>query len=264
MGEKNKRPASKIPQHKRDTVKKLADKMKNSKTILIASTKGLPASQFQAIKRKLRGKAEISMARKTLIMRAIADSGKGTLQTFKSSITSDFALMFSDMDAFELAGLLTESQSPTKAKVGDICPEDITIEAGLTELIPGPAISELGAVGLKVKVENGKLAIVTTAVICKKGAIIDAKVSNVLGKLNILPMKVGFIPVAAYDATGDKIYTDIKIDKKGAHEALKDAIGKAFGFAVGIGYFTAETVKFFITKAAIEERALEKKLGGAQ
>ena len=76
-----------IPQHKKDTVKKIAEKMKSSKTILIASTKGLPASQFQAIKRKLRGKAEISMARKTLIIRAIADSGKGTLQNLKTSIT---------------------------------------------------------------------------------------------------------------------------------------------------------------------------------
>ncbi len=253
-----------VPQHKKDTVKKLAEKMKTSKTILIASTKGLPASQFQAIKKKLRGKAEISMARKTLIMRAIADSGKGTLQNLKTSITSDYALMFSDMDAFELAGLLTESQSPTKAKVGDICPEDINIEAGPTTLIPGPAISELGAVGLKVAVENGKLSIRVGATICKKGQPINDKVVNVLGKLNIMPMKVGFIPIAAYDAKADTIYTEIKIDKKGAHEALKDAIGKAFGFAVEIGYFTKETVKYFITKAAIEEMALEKKFGGAQ
>lgn len=258
MGEKFR--AKPVPEEKKLSVKKLTEKMKSSKTIMIASTKGLPASQFQAIKTKLRGRVEIAVAKKSLILRAISESGKGTLQNMKELIVSDSALMFSDIDAFELASLLIESQSPTKAKVGDIAPEDLHIEAGPTELIPGPAISELGAVGLKVAVENGKLAIRQAATICKKGEKINDKVANVLGKLNILPMKVGFLTVAAYDAKSDTIYTEIKIDKKGALDELRNAIGKAFGFAVNVGYYTAETVKYFIAKAGLEEKSLEKKV----
>jgi large subunit ribosomal protein L10 len=255
MGEKFREKP--IPESKKATVKSLADKMKNANTILIASTKGLPASQFQAIKTKLRGTAEIAVAKKSIILRAIAETKKGSLQNLKDVLGSDFALMFSNMDAFELGGLLMDSQSPTKAKVGDIAPEDLKIDEGPTSLIPGPAISELGAVGLKVAVEGGKLSIRQGAVICKKGEPINAKVANVLGKLNIMPMKVGFIPVAAYDAKNDKIYTEIKIDKKGTLEALRVSISKAMGFAVNVGYFTKETVKYFIAKAGVEEKALE-------
>ena len=212
-------------------------------------------------KKKLRGKAEIVVAKRSLVLRAVAATEKGALQNIKKLIGADSALMFSEMDAFELASLLVDSESAAKAKVGDICPEDIKVDEGPTSLIPGPAISELGAVGLKVAVENGKLSIRQGAVICKKGDKISDKVVNVLGKLNILPMKVGFIPVAAYDAKEEKIYTEIKIDKKGTLDSLRGAISKAFGFAVGINYLTQQTVKYFIAKAGLQEKVIEAKLG---
>ena len=165
------------------------------------------------------------------------------------------------MDAFELSGLLIEKQSSAKAKVGNISPEDIEVGPGPTELMPGPAISELGSVGLKVAVENGKLAIKQGAIIVKKDEVIDEKAANAMGKLNIMPMKVGFIPLAAYDAKGDTVYAEIKIDKKGTLEALREAVGKSFGFAVNVGYAVKETISYFIAKAGVEERALEKLVG---
>lgn len=253
-----------VPEFKKEAVKKLSEKMKGSKTVLLASIKGLPASQFQQIKSKLRGHAEIYVSKKTLVERALKDAGKGALMNLKELIGPDVAIIFSDMDAFELAGTLIDKQSPAKARVGDIAPEDLRVEEGPTDLIPGPAISELGAVGLKVAVEAGKLAIKNAAVICKKGQPITDKVSNVLTKLNIKPMKVGFIPLAAYDSKSDTIYREIKIDKKGTLENLRTSISKAFGFAVNVGYFTNETVKYFIAKAGIEEKALEMKFGNSQ
>jgi large subunit ribosomal protein L10 len=250
--------ASPVPEYKKKSVAALAEKMRKSKTVLIASTKGLPSSQFQKIKKDLRGKAEISVAKKSIISRAITETEKGTLQNLKNQLQSDIALIFSDMDAFELSALLVESQSATKAKAGDIAPEDVHVEPGPTELIPGPAISELGSVGLKVAVENGKLAIKIAATIVKKGEPINDKVAGVMGKLNILPMKVGFIPLAAYDSKDDKIYVGIKIDKKAALEELRTSIAKALGFAVNLKYLAKETLSFFISKAVIEEKALAR------
>ncbi len=251
---------SSVPEIKKESVKMLSEKMKNSKTVLLASIKGLPASQFQQIKAKLRGSAEIFVAKKTLVDRALKQTEKGALLNLKDLIGADVAIIFSDVDAFELAATLIDKQSPAKAKVGDLAPEDIRIEEGLTSLIPGPAISELGAVGLKVAVEGGKLAIKNSAVICKKGEPISGKVSNVLTKLNILPMKVGFIPLAAYDAKNDTIYAEIRIDKKATLENLRESISKAFGFAININYFTAETVKYFIAKAGLEADSLSSKV----
>ena len=253
-----KREISTVPEYKKKIVDELVKKMKNSKTVLIASTKGLPSGQFQEIKKKLRGKAEIMVAKKSLVLRAIGKVEKGALQNLKEQVGADIALFFSNLDAFELSGLLADNQSPTKAKAGDIAPEDITVEPGPTNLMPGPAISELGAVGLKVSVENGKLAIRQQTTIVKAGGIINDKIASVMAKLNITPMKVGFLPLAAYDGKTEKVYVGIKIDKKGTLEALKEAISKSAGFAINIKYVTSENVKFFIAKAGIEGLALEK------
>ena len=72
-----KREISTVPEYKKKIVDELVKKMKNSKTVLIASTKGLPSGQFQEIKKKLRGKAEIMVAKKSLVLRAIGKVEKG-------------------------------------------------------------------------------------------------------------------------------------------------------------------------------------------
>jgi ribosomal protein L10 len=249
---------SRVPEYKKKIVSDLANKIKKSKTVLIASSKGLPGGQFHSIKKNLRGKAEMIVVKKSLLLRAIASVEKGALQNLKDKIGSDIVLLFSNIDAFELSALLAENRSSARAKTGDIAPEDIKVEPGPTELLPGPAISELGAVGLKVAVEGGKLTIKQGTTVVKKDEVINEKVSSVLGKLKIMPMKVGFIPTAAYDSKSDVVYFDIKIDKKGALEELRNAISKAFGFAVNIGYVAKETLSHFIMKAVQEEKAIEK------
>jgi len=264
MAEKKSVREKPIPDYKKDLVVKIAEKIKSSRTVLVASTKGLPASQFQMIKKKLRGKAEIMVAKKSIVVRAISGIEKGALQNLKEQVGADVCLIFSGLEAFELSGLLVDNQSPARAKAGDIAPADIDVEPGPTDLIPGPAISELGSVGLKVAVEDGKLAIKQGATIVKEGEVIDGKASGVMGKLGITPMKVGFIPVAAYDSESDMIYTEIKIDKEGTLADLRSAIGKAFGFAVNIGYTVKETISYFISKAAMEEKALAAKVDSGE
>jgi len=247
-----------IPEYKLKAVKNISDKIQNSKTVLIASIKGLPSSQFHSIKKKLRGKAEIKISKKSIVIRAIDSIDKGSVKNLKKEIKADIALFFSDMDAFELSALLSENKSSTKAKVGDIAPENIKIEPGPTDLMPGPAISELGSVGLKVAVEDGKIAIKEGAVIVKEGEEINENVASVLGKLGIEPMKIGFEPVAAYDSESDKVYVGIKINKEETLEAMKEMISKSLGFAVKRGYVCKETIVYFISKAGAEAKILEK------
>jgi len=246
-----------IPEYKIKLVADLAQMMKKSKTVLIASTRGLPSSQFHEIKKNLRGKADVKVARKSAVIRAIEATKNETLQDLKNQIGADIALFFSNMDAFELSGLLSESRSSTKAKTGDIAPEDIRVEPGPTELVPGPAISELSGVGLKVSVEGGKLAIKLPHTIVKQGEVIKENVASVMAKLGIAPMKVGFEPLAAYDGNSKKIYVGIKIDKVAALEELKNLISKALGFAVNVNYAAKETISYFISRAAGEEKAIE-------
>ena len=60
-----------ISDEKKEAVKDLVNLLKNNNTILIASIKDIPASQFQEIGKKLRGKAEVRVPKKSLILRAI-------------------------------------------------------------------------------------------------------------------------------------------------------------------------------------------------
>ncbi len=251
---------SKALEQKKKIVIDLARKMKENKTILIASTKSLPSSQFHKIKKDLRGKADIVVAKKSIILRAISAVEKGALQNLKNYIGADIALFFSDIDAFELSRLLSESQSPAKAKSGDIALEDISIEPGPTELIPGPAISELSGVGLRVAVEGGKLVIKQGAIIAKKGDKIKENTASVLGKLSVLPMRVGFIPIAAYDSISDKTYENIKIDVKLILENLREFIKSSIGLAFNLGYVCKETLPSLIARAGMHEKALEKRM----
>jgi large subunit ribosomal protein L10 len=247
-----------VPEYKLKIVNELVSKMKKSKTILVASTKGLPSSQFHLIKKNFRGKAEIKVVKKSAAIRAIEAAARPGLDKLKNEIKADVAIFFSDVDLFELSGMLGDNQSSTRAKPGDIAPEDISVEAGPTDLLPGPAISELSSVGLRVAVEGGKITIKLPKVIVPKGEEIKENVASVLGKLNITPMKVGFEPVAAYDSVNEKVYVGIKIDKKATLEQLRLDIGKALGFARARNYVTKETLSYFFGKANAEEKAIEK------
>jgi len=255
------KPKTHVSDAKKKAVKELSELIKNKKTILIASIKNLPASQFQEISKKLRGKAIVKVPKKSLIFRAIDDAKNETLKKLEENIHEDIALLFSDLDCFDLAGELIENKTPVGAKAGQESPEDIEIPAGPTDLIPGPAISELGALGLQVQVEDGKLTIKQSKVILKKGDEISEEAAGIMNKLDIKPFSVGFIPMASFDTKDNKLYAEINIDKEGTLEDLKSAFGRALPFAVEIEYVSKDTIGFLLSKAASHGEALGK-LGG--
>lgn len=238
-------------------VKALAKEMNGCRTILVASCKGLPSAQFNDIRKKLRDVAVVKMVKKTAALRAIENTGNASMKGLENEITADVAFFFSNEEPFSLSARLSENQIPSKARAGDIALEDIEIQPGLTDLVPGPAISELSGVGLKVAVKEGKLDIVKGAIVARAGDKIKENVASVLSKLGISPMRVGFIPIAAYDKNDNKVYVGIKIDKEGTLNELKEMIRKALGFAVGVKYSTQDTIRYFISRAGMEEKAIQ-------
>lgn len=233
---------------KKAKVKELAELMKK-KTVMVVSVKGLPSAQFQDIKKKLRGKAKIQVVKKSLVDFALDHSGIKELHDLVPYVTESTAILFSDQDAFEISGVLSNEKSPQKAKAGQIAPFDIEVKAGPTELIPGPDISALSAVGLAPKVENGKIAVMQDKVILEEGKAVTQAVASIMAKLDIIPFEVGLEPVAAYDGEEKTVYVDIKIDKEATLTELEYAIKRSVSFAVEINYPTTETIDFMIAKA---------------
>jgi len=247
-----------VSEEKKKTVKELIDLIKSRNTILLASIKNLPASQFQEISKKVRGRAIVKVPRKNLILRAIDNSEKESVKQLKEQIKSDVAILFSNEDAFELASFLIESKSPAKAKVGQVATENIIIPPGPTSLVPGPAISELGALGIQIQIDKGKINIKEPKTIAKKGEKISQGAANIMSKLDIKPFSIGFIPLCAFDSKEGKLYLNININKEETLEKLKSYFGKSLAFAVEIGYPSKDTIRFLIGKAGMQGRALEK------
>jgi large subunit ribosomal protein L10 len=257
---KKKNPAveTKVSKKKIETVKKIVELMNSNDTLIIASIKNLPSRQFQDIRKRLRGKAEVKVIKKRIMLKAIETSENKKLEELKKYVQEDSAILFSSQDTFDLVGFLAENKNPIKAKVGQVAIEDIEVEEGPTDLIPGPAISEFGNLGIKIAVEEGKIAIKEKKVIAKKDEKISGSAASIMSKLDIKPFKIGLEPLAIYDDKTGKIYTDVKIDKEKAVEDLKISSVKALGLAQKIIYYCKETIGFLLAKANSEKKSLNK------
>ena len=257
-----KKVVAQIPERKLKEVKSLTDLIKSKTTILIASIKNIPASQFQEIGKKLRGKAIVKVPKKNLLFRALDASGIEEVQQLKEHYTDGIAILFSDLDGYDLAADLLKSKTPAKAKPGQESPLDIQIDEGPTDLPPGPAISELGAVGLKVAIEKGKIHIKESKVIVKAGGKISQAAADIMSKLDIKPFSIGFVPLFSFDGKSKKLYLDIKIDQDEIVAELKNAFGKSLSFAVEIGYASEDTITFMLGKANAQSLKINRIMTG--
>lgn len=240
---------------KEQDVNKLAEMIKGAKTLMVASIRGLPSKQFQDIKKSIREHAEVKVAKKNIMLRSLKAAGVEGMEEY---VGADCAFVISDLDAYELAGILATKKTPVFAKAGQVAEDDIEVKDGPTDMLPGPAISELGALGLQVAVEDGKIAIKAAKVVITKGQTINENAASIFMKLNIMPFNVGLNITAAYDVATKKIYTELKIDPEGYTEELKVAAGKALGFAQKIAYACKDTIGYLLAKANAGANALSK------
>jgi len=247
-----------IPQKKIRALAELEKLIKESKSIVLVSIKNLPSSQFHAIKKKLRESGELRVPKKSIALRAIESSLKSHIKQLESHIKEDIALIFSQKDAFEISAILEKNKSRARAKAGQTVNEDVSIEPGPTELVPGPIISELGALGLKFQIEDGKITIRDKKVIVKAGDAVTEQAASIMAKLDMKPVFLGLEPIAAYDSKEDKIYLNIKIDTAKTTEDMKHAAGKALAFAVKLAYVCQDTLTHILAKANSHEVALAK------
>lgn len=261
MKAEKKKPETHVSDEKIKFVDELSELIKKNKTIFIASIKNIPGSQFQEIVKSLRGKAVAKVPKKNLIFRAIDANENAEIKELKEKIKEDIVILFSNLDSFELASELVKSKRPAKAKPGQIAPMDIEIPEGPTELVPGPAITELGALNIPIQITDGKIHIKKAKIIAKEGEAISKGASELMSKLGIKPFTIGFIPICSFDTEEKKLYVDIKIDPEEAIDELQNAFGRALPFAVEIGYVTKETITFIIGKAGRNEKVIESLLG---
>lgn len=247
-----------VAESKKKIVKEMTDLAKKYSILALVNMENLPAPQLQTMRSELRGKIEIYMTKKRLMkiaLESLKDEKKG-IEIIAQHFQGMPALIFTNENPFKLSKMLQKSKASAPAKPGQIAPDDIVVKKGPTPFAPGPVISELSSIGLKVGVEGGKVAVKEDTVVAKKGEKIKPKVAEILTRLDIKPMEVGLGLVAAYE--DGLIYTKdvLEVDEQAFNDKINLAALQAFNLAFNVTYITKDNAVPLISKAFNDAKAL--------
>ena len=244
-------------QQKKDLVQKLIAQIKEYPIVGLVNMESLPAQQLQKMRAMLRNKdVQIVMTRKKLIVRALTESGKENIAALTEKVKGMPALLFSKDNPFTLNAIIQKNKSEAPAKAGQILPNDVEVKAGPTNFAPGPIISELASVGIKTKVEDGKLAIIADTTVAKEGDVVSTKLAETLKRLDIQPMEIGLDLVAVWENGLVFNAKQLHIDETEYMQKITQAAQWAMNLAIESAYTTAETTEILLQKAFRESKTL--------
>jgi large subunit ribosomal protein L10 len=247
-----------VADYKKEIVAKIKDLAKKYPIIGCVDMESLPTPQLQNMRAQLRGKVELFMAKKRLIKVAFEDLKKDIkgIEKLEEHMKGMPALLFTKENPFSLYQMLDKNKSSAPAKGGQIAPKDIVVPAGPTPFAPGPIISELGNVGIKSGIENGKVAVKEDSLVVKEGEEISAELASILTRLKIEPMEIGLALTAVFENGEIMTKSILAIDPEEYIENVSKLAREAFLLATEVGYICEETVMPMLTKAASDAMAL--------
>jgi len=236
---------------KKDAVATLTKQISKSRVVGIIDVHGVPAPAFQTMRTNLRGKAEITMLKNTLLKIAIKQASKDRkgLDQLSESVNGQCAVVTSDLNPFKLFKQLDATKTKMPAKGGEISPDDIEIKAGETPFKPGPVVGELQKAGLPAAIEQGKVVIKKDKVLVKKGDKIPREVALVLSKLEIFPLTVGLDLSAAFEEGMVYKKDVLAIDDTIILAQVRAAASGAMNLAVFISYPTRQSIRPMLANA---------------
>ncbi len=230
--------------------------LKKYKVIAIVDMLKMPTKQMQMIKKSFGSRALIKLSKKSLVELAMKETGKDLV----GHLPKQPALVFTDMDPFSFFKEVNGMRFQTYAKEGYVVREDVIVKPGPTELLPGPAISELQKVGIISGVEAGKIAVKKQSTVLKKGMPIPKELASVLRKLK---MQVGEIKMNIESIFDGMVYNKETLELVELYpQKIKEAFNQALNLSVSINYPTKENVIYLLMKAYQRGKAIEKKIGG--
>jgi len=236
---------------KKDAVADLTKLMGKSRVVGIIDVHGVPAPAFQTMRTNLRGKAEITMLKNTLMKIAIKQAAKNKqgLDQLSESVSGQCAIVTSDLNPFKLFKQLDSTKTKMPARGGEVSPDDIEIKAGETPFKPGPVVGELQKAGLPAAIEQGKVVIKKDKVLVKKGEKIPREVALVLSKLEIFPLTVGLDLSAAFEEGMVYKKDVLAVDETMILNQVKAAASGAMNLAVFVSYPTKQSIRPMLANA---------------
>lgn len=251
-------PLAKIPKEKKKIVDNYLRLIESYPIVGCVNMEGLPTPQLQKMREQLRGKVEIFMGKRRLISIALeeAKSKKPGIESLKNHLKGMPALIFTSENPFTLYKTLQKNKSGAPAKGGQTAPKDVVVPAGPTGFAPGPIISELGSVGIKAGIENGKVIVKEDSTVIREGEVFSGKLASLLGRLGIEPMEIGLDLTATFE-DGEIFTKDIlAVDEQEYLDMISRFSGEAFNLSMFVGYPTKENITHLISQAYSKTRNL--------
>jgi len=239
-----------IAEWKVRAVNELRELIEEFPVIGIVDISEVPAKQLQLLRQKLGSDTRIVVAKNTLIARALdGASGKPGLAELKKFLTGQSAVVFSKRNPFKLNSFLRENRVNAPARVGSVSSRDVVIPAGETDFPPGPMVAELQKVGIKARIQAGKVVILEECRLVRAGDVITKEISDTLAKFGILPVELGLRMRAAYE--GGVLFSGeiLDFDEKKAIEQIRMAWSNAFNLSFNVRYPTRANITFLILEA---------------
>lgn len=249
-----------LPAWKREEVEEIVENAGSHELVGLVDVYGIPARQFQQIRRNLHGSAVVKVARNTLVEHAFNELG-GHFVDLNGHVSEHSALIFASGNPFKLFKSLEQTKTKRTAKAGEVTPEDIIVPAGPTTFKPGPIVGELQQAGIPAAIDDGKVKIKETKIVVKAGEAINKKQTDVLAKLGVKPMPVG-LSLLAVCYEGEIYLPDVlSVDDEAYKAQITLAAQQAFNLAVNAAVPTLCT---FVTEAQIAKAVREARNFGVE
>jgi large subunit ribosomal protein L10 len=248
---------------KKEIFSDLTKLLEKYSVVAVADLQKVRSSQIQEIRKKLRGKAELIVAKNTILKKA-SDSlaeKKGNIEKFASELTGSKVLIFTQMNPFELIIFLNKNKVRVPAKGGDVATSEIMVPAGNTGLQPGPVISEFNEAKVQTRIEGGSIFIAKDTVVARPGDVISNKTASLLSKLGMKPMEAGLSLSHAYDNGLVLGPNELLFDLDRMKNDFVLAARSAFGVAVEASIMLPETAPAIISKAYRQAVAVSVEAG---
>ena len=237
--------------------------LKEYSVVAVADLQKVRSSQIQEIRKKLRGKADLIVAKNTILKKAAEKnaSNRENIDKFANELTGSKVLIFTKLNPFELIMFLNKNKVRVPAKGGDVASGDIVVPAGNTGLQPGPVISEFNEAKVQTRIEGGSIFVAKDTVVVRKGDVVATKIASLLSKLGMKPMEAGLSLSYAYDNGLVLGPNDLLLDLDQMKADFSSAARVAFNFAVEANMMLPETAPVIISKAHRQAIAVSVEAG---
>jgi len=223
------------------------------KIIGIGDLENFPTDLLQKLKKNL-SDVKFKVTKRNVLKRVLDEKGHKDLA---EKLPNQPILILTNDNAFDLYLQIKKSKAKSKAKIGMISTVDVVVPEGDTGLPPGPALSDLKKVGIKVQVKGPTIYVTKDAVIAKVGEVISKDVVNTLSKLDIKPFELILNIVGIKE--GNLIYSKevLDVDSNDVYNKFINAVRCSINLGVEIGYVTKMTIETMVMMAELKAKALQ-------